>query len=154
MQYLTLAALVLVLVVNCVILSIVFIAFRQFVEIRKQFEIFTTSPGDGKPSPLAEVIQASSEILARSILAQAKTTLMGFKSGMAKAERGIQGDLAEGIAEQAGFGSVLDAIPGARKSLRKNPGLIDIALSFLGNRSNGNHAGAAGSSGDRPRFNL
>lgn len=108
---------------------------------------FFTPESESKPSHFAASIDAVSIILARAVAAQVKTTLMGLSSGAVRTEKAAQADMAEaGIAQM---------IPGLGRTLKRNPGLLDLALGFL---SRGQPAQASpvdqGNSVTRPKFNL
>ena len=57
-----------------------------------------TATEEGKPSQIAQTAQVFSDMLARSVVVQAKTTFMGKQSGAVRADSAIEGDIAEGIA--------------------------------------------------------
>lgn len=98
----------------------------------REFESFITPPEEGKPSPLAQFVDAASVIAARAIAAQVKTTIMGFVSGAARASAAVEGDIVEAKAQQFGLGAILESMPALKKTLRRNPGLADLAISKLG----------------------
>jgi len=58
---------------------------------------------------------------------------MGQRSGEVRAERAVEGAIAEDVARNAHpmVGPILDHMPELKKTLRKNPGLLDFALSKL-----------------------
>jgi len=111
------------------------VSFRKKVaEITQMVRAFCTPTAAGESSPLADVVSVGSDMVARSIVAQAKGTFMGLKSGEVRAERAVEGAIAEDVARSAHplAGTLLDAMPELRKTLRKNPQLLDFALSKLG----------------------
>src|SRR3990172_2756286 len=72
---------------------------------------FVTPVAEGQPSPFAAAVDATSTIVARSVVAQAKTTLMGMSSGVARAEKGLQGDVAVDVLYQSSWGGLLLLFP-------------------------------------------
>jgi len=72
--------------------------------------------------------------VARAVVARIKTSLMGSQSGQVRQEKAVEGAIAEDVARAAHplAGTLLDAMPELRKTLRKNPHLLDFALSKLG----------------------
>lgn len=99
---------------------------------KAEFLTFVSPAGDGQPSPLARFVEASASTIGRAVVAQAKTTLMGLSSGVVRGEKAIEGAMAEDVAEQLPLGAaLLSSFPQVRKSLRRNPGLIDLALPLL-----------------------
>lgn len=120
---------------------LVFVTFFVFClrivsEIRGIYAEFQTfvSPGENKsPSPLAQSASVFSDMVARSLVMQAKATLMGLQSGDSRREKGLEGDLAldaVGLINPQ-ISAVLDSFPALKKSLRKHPELLDLAISKL-----------------------
>lgn len=129
-------------------------------EIREyigQIEAFVSPAGDGKPSPLAQSAEVLSEMLARSLMAQVKTTLMGMRSGEVRGQRAEAGEQAVETAQ--GLLPGLAALPGVRSTLKKNPGLLDLALQVLGPKLFGgggqsSEPAASGNGNGHVRFKL
>lgn len=131
--------------------------FREYRSIRDSFTAFVTPIEKDKPSPLATVIDSASVMVARAIMAQLKTYLMGVQSGAVRGEKGLQADIAQDAMNGTPLGSVLSAFPTLRKSLRRNPGLVDIALGLLANRIGSSvNSGLSNSvsNGGSPQFSL
>jgi len=132
--------------------------YRRVRAVYAELRAFVTPMGENQPSPAAQTVEAASDILARALVARAKTTFMGIQSGAARAERGIEGDIAEGAIGAASpmLGAVLAAFPALRKTLRRNPGLVDLALAKLGGMGKGSAPGALAGSGNgsQSRFKL
>lgn len=145
-----LAALLLVLVASIVGLALLYRA------IKRQILAFIVPAKEGEASALAQALDAFSIMLARSLTAQIKTTLMGMNSGLARAEKAIQGDLALDVAGQnPTIGGILAAFPSLGKTLRRNPQLLDLALSFLSKRgANSGSNGLSPANGEQPKFKL
>lgn len=134
-----------------VIVAISIIFFRAY----RAFNVFISPSEPGKPSPMALAVDAASAFIARALLAQFKGFLMGLQSGQSRGEKAIQGDLIEGLAAQNPIAAVLMSFPALRKSLRRNPSLMDVALSALSNKMGLSHS----SNGDNeksgsPKFKL
>lgn len=148
-----------ILLVSILLANLALLGFFVLVTI-KIFNIargFVMPESEGKPSPLAMMVSSAGDILARSIVALFKTTFMGKESGAARAEKAVEGDIAEGIISQAnpGIASILGSFPSLKKTLRRNPALIDFALSKLtkiGNPGGPQLGGGNGSS--QVKFNL
>lgn len=115
---------------------------------------FLTPESDDKPSQFALVADAIAQSFARSAVAQAKTTFMGVQSGSNRGEQGVMADIAQdSLASKAPLvAGILSQFPSLQKTLRKNPMLIDFALSKLAGA--GARASSTPGNGDKPRFNL
>lgn len=129
-----------------------------FIKVRRayrQFISFITPEADGKPSPAATVAQNVSDMAARSIVAQVKGFLMGLQSGQSRGQTAVTGDIVEGAAGQQlpMIGAVLDSFPALKRTLRRNPALLDLALSKLAGVKSGSNQ-SQGSNGDSPKFKL
>jgi len=120
--------------------QIVFIAWITVVcrgkvrELQRTIREFVTPKGPDEASPLASVVDVGADMVARAVTARIKTSLMGEQSGKVRQEAAVEGAIAEDVARAAHplAGTLLDAMPELRKTLRKNPGLLDFALSKLG----------------------
>jgi len=108
---------------------------RTCTELQGHFRTFITPKGPEQASPLADVVDVGADMFGRSITARLKATFMGQMSGQVRQEKAVEGAIAEDVARAAHplAGTLLDAMPELRKTLRKNPGLLDFALSKLGN---------------------
>lgn len=123
-----------------------------FFKYRKLILDFILPPEEGKPSALSLAIDVACSFLARALIAQYKGFLMGLQSGQARAEKAVKGDMAEGLIEQNPLGALLMSFPALKKTLRRNPALLDVALNSLGSRSGVSMPGNGG--GESPKFNL
>jgi hypothetical protein len=103
--------------------------------IYTEFRLFITAPDDKTPSPLAELVNAMSDIAARAIVARIKGTFMGKQSGESRANSAVDGAIAEDQVNSVNplIGSILNSFPTLKKSLLKNPALVDFAMSKLAN---------------------
>jgi len=103
-------------------------------DLEKTFRIFVSPKGPEQASPLADVVDVGADMVGRAVTARIKTSLMGQQSGQVRQEKAVDGAIAEDLARAAHplAGTLLDAMPELRKTLRKNPGLLDFALSKLG----------------------
>jgi len=129
---------------------IFFLIFRKIRDVQNVFTQFITPADEKTPSALAKTAEIFSDMMARSVMAQAKSFLMGLQSGQKRAEAAIQGDIAQDLAGQGGnpLGAVLSSFPAVKKTLRRNPQLMDLALSYLANK-----VGTSGSGGPGPGNN-
>lgn len=102
-------------------------------DLQRTVREFVTPKGAEEASPLANVVDVGADMVARAVTARIKTSLMGQQSGQVRQEKAVDGAIAEDLARAAHplAGPLLDAMPQLRKTLRKNPGLLDIALSKL-----------------------
>jgi len=122
-------------------------------EINGIIRAFVTPKGPDQASPLADVVDVGADMVARAVMARAKTTFMGQASGAIRQEKAVDGAIAEDVARASHplAGTLLDAMPELRKTLRKNPQLLDFALSKLGgmmaNKESGGAAGVVLSAG-------
>lgn len=103
-------------------------------ELQETIRGFVTPKGPNEASPLASVVDVGADMVARAVTARIKTSLMGSQSGQVRQEKAVEGAIAEDVARAAHplAGTLLDAMPELRKTLRKNPALLDFALAKLG----------------------
>jgi len=119
--------------------QIVFIAWITAVcrgklrDLQETFGEFVRPKGPEEASPLANCVDVGADMVARAVTARIKTSLMGSQSGQVRQEKAVEGAIAEDVARAAHplAGTLLDAMPELRKTLRKNPALLDFALSKL-----------------------
>jgi len=102
-------------------------------EVEGTIKAFITPKGTDEASPLALVVDVGADMVGRAVCARIKTSLMGQQSGQVRQEKAVEGAIAEDVARAAHplAGTLLDAMPELKKTLRKNPGLLDFALSKL-----------------------
>jgi len=107
---------------------------RKLCDLQRTFEEFVRPKGPEEASPLANCVDVGADMVARAVTARIKTSLMGSQSGQVRQEKAVEGAIAEDVARAAHplAGTLLDAMPELRKTLRKNPGLLDFALAKLG----------------------
>lgn len=129
----------------------IFALVLLFVKSRRIVLDFILPEGEGKPSPLAQAVDVACSFLARALIAQSKGFLMGLQSGQQRAEKAVKGDIAEGIVSQNPLGALLMSFPALKKTLRRNPALLDMAL---GNLSNNQMNVPGGNGENSPKFNL
>lgn len=144
--------LTLILLTNLAVLACLLVAFikisrayavavRRVEDLYEQFRDFI-SPGpadsEGKPapSPFAAVCLEISDMLARALVARVKTTFMGKASGEARAEASLDTDIALDLAAQQNpVAGLIGQIPGVRKTLKRNPQLLDAAINMFMKRA-------------------
>jgi len=143
--------LLLALILSFFLSSAVFL-WLFYRHISKTLQQFITPEAEGKASPLANITDVAAGMFARAVIAQGKGLLMGLQSGAVRAEKAIASDIAEGAMQQTPVGALLTSFPALRKSLRRNPGLMDVALQFLANRQS--RSPGNGSTESQPKFNL
>lgn len=128
-----------ILIANVALLGLILFAFTRVARVYRTFIDYITPPGKDEPSALALTASNLSDLLARSLVAQVKAYLMGLQSGAVRADNKEALDTALEVAGTANplIGAVAN-IPGVKKLLRKNPGLLDLAIQqFLKNRGPG-----------------
>jgi len=125
-----------ILLCNVALLAVIAYAFIKISRVYRTIIEFITPPAPGEPSALAQTASNISDMVARALIAQVKGYLMGLQSGTVRAENAEALDTALSVAGQANplIGAVAN-IPGVKKLLRKNPGLLDLAIQqFLKSR--------------------
>lgn len=130
MSNLLLTALVLVSVANLTLFIIFLVSLRR---ISRVVSDFVSSPDGKSPSPASLVVDALVNRAADSIMIHFKTTFMGILSGESRAARKLEGEAAEAaISEKSPLASIaLAAFPSLKKSLGRNPALVQAILSRL-----------------------
>lgn len=114
-----------------------------------------TPEAEGKPSQLGMITEATAVIFGRAITAQIKTTLMGMESGVIRAQKAVEGDIAQDLAGQSPIAGLLASFPHLSKTLKRNPalmGVAEMALSKLISKNNG--GSGAPSNGSAVKFHL
>lgn len=108
---------------------------------KQQIIEWFTAPDDKTLSPFAQLTDVVSQVMARSIVAQFKTTFMGIQSGLARGSKAVEGALAQDMLAQESplAGSLLASFPALSKALRKNPALGALAQIALQRFVNNNH---------------
>jgi len=137
--------LALILIVNvCVLGLLVFAGFKIRAAIR-QFQDFLTAPDEKTPSALTQSISVISDMFGRAVAASLKAAFMGKQSGDVRAEQAVMGDIVKDSIDQTSplLGGILQSFPSLQKTLRRNPALLDLAISKLA----GITGGSPGSSG-------
>ena len=104
-------------------------------DLQTTLRAFISPTGPEEASPLASVVDVGADMVARAVTARIKTSLMGSASGQVRQEKAVEGAIAEDMVRAAHplAGTILDAMPELRKTLKKNPQLLDFALSKLAN---------------------
>lgn len=106
---------------------------RQYVIARRTFRDFITPEAENEPSPFALLVSSSADVFSRSVAAQVKSTFMAKQGADNRAERVVEADMAEDLlsAKSPFLASLLNSFPTLRKTLRRNPALVDIAAQKL-----------------------
>jgi len=105
-------------------------------DLQATFGEFVRPKGPEEASPLANCVDVGADMVARAVTARIKTSLMGQQSGEVRQEKAVDGAMAEDLVRAAHplAGTLLDSMPELRKTLRKNPQLMDYALSKMAGR--------------------
>jgi len=129
--------LIAILTVNLALFVLFAVVFIKIARVYRELQGFI-KPGkdnEGKdtPSPLAMVVSTTADMIARSLVAQIKSTFMGKQSGEVRGEQAVVGDIAFDAIGQVNpvVGAVLNSFPSLKKTLKRNPALLDFALSKL-----------------------
>lgn len=122
---------------------------------KAQFIDFVTPEAEGKPSQLALFLEVVSASMGRAAAMSIKAMLMGKQSGDVRGELAEVGREQEAKMEQLGLPGVLAGAFG--RSLRKKPGLFDLALPFISSmiqRGDANNGHSTTGAGGSPRFKF
>lgn len=128
--------------------------FGLFFIVIQRIRSFIVSPGEQKPSPLSLSLQALSDMVGRSIVATLKATFMGKQSGLVRGEQAVSGDIAQDQLAQSPIGAVLQSFPTLGKSLRRNPALLDLALSAFSGMNRNQSGVITQGNGEKPKFKF
>ena len=126
-----------ILLLNVILVVILLISLHKISSVYRHISdiisTFLAPSAPGKTSPAADLVEAGSAILSRALVAQAKATFMGVQSVKNRLESGVEGALSEDLISAAHplAGALLKSFPAVRGYLKKNPGIIDFALSKL-----------------------
>jgi hypothetical protein len=133
-----------ILICNLLIVAAIGVAWAKINRVTRVFSDFISPPGENQPSPVAVVAESISEMFARSFTASLKAYFMGVQSGAARAENAAIGQ----AISASPAGGIIDLLPKSiKKSLIKNPALLDYALAAL-NKTPGAGGSLTGSGGD------
>lgn len=114
---------------------------------------FIAPEAENKPSKLAATIQIFADMLGRGVAASIKGAFMGMESGIKRAEQALQGEIVDQQAENNPMlGAVLESFPKLKKTLKRNPALLDMALGIIAKRNGGSQTSGSGS--NSPKFKL
>lgn len=151
-----------ILIANVALLTLVFIAFRSvsrtYSNLRSEFHAFISpgrdDKGEATPSPLATITLALADQAGRSVVSSLKASFMGQASGASRAEKSAEADLQLDMigAVNPGIGAIISGIPALRKIAKKNPGLIEAAVSRF--TTKGNAVITTSTSGNTDNFKL
>jgi len=146
---------VLLATILLVITAFLFVFYREYRKTRRLLREFTVPAGPDEPTPLFSFIDAASQQFSRSLVALAKSQLMGSASAAVRAEKAIEGDLAEDTMNMTNplIGQLIQQFPTLRKTLRRNPALVNMAVSKLMGMGKKNN-GPSGAPSNQAEFNL
>lgn len=103
---------------------------------------------------MADTAVSLGDILGRAIMMQAKATFMGKQSGEARGKTAVAGDIAIDSVAGSPIATILDSFPSLKKSIRRNPALLDMALSFLSKNGSNNNGSSSSQETTQTKFNL
>lgn len=106
---------------------------RDLHHLRNVVAQFITPPAPDKKSPLAEVWDLATFALAKKLVVEFKTTLMGLASGDSRAAKAVENEVlkAELGSRAPMLAAVLEAVPGLSKLAKRSPGLMSAVLNRL-----------------------
>ena len=132
-----------ILLLNAVLLAVILFSFLKVRAVYRDIVAFITPAEENKPSALATLIMTISDNFARSMIAQAKATFMGIQSGNNRAEKAIEADIALDTLAIVNptISAILNSFPSVKKTVRRNPQMLDAVISRLGSNSQPNEAG-------------
>jgi hypothetical protein len=130
------------LLLTFIVLAVTVLTVVQLVFITKLNRIkadiidFITPDEDGQPSKLGQMAAGLGDHIASKTVENAKTTLMGYKSGQARQEKAVEAAFAKDmIGMQSPLaGAALQAFPSLQKLIEKNPAMADLVMSKLGSQ--------------------
>jgi len=130
MDSMILAFLLLVSIIN---LTVIIVTLFRIRNIYRQFQEFITPVDDKQGSPLFQLTDAISQVFSRTLIAQAKTIFMAKESGIVRGQNRVDQDIADDMLSQANplIAGILSQFPQLKKTLTRNPALIDYAVSKL-----------------------
>lgn len=144
--------LTLLLVINFAVLASILYGFVEVSRVYRQIRGFITPEAEGKPSALAQTTQVITDMMGRSIVATIKATFMGKQSGDVRAENAVNADIAM---DTTAIGAILGSFPTLRKSIKRNPALLDVAMGLLNKRGLiQSGSGNSTPSNGQPKFRL
>lgn len=112
---------------------------------------FLTPQSDTVPSALATVMQSAASMIGSALVASAKGFLMGQKS---IEKRQASAEAGEAISASP-IGGIVNLLPNSvKKSIIKNPQLLDMAMGLFAQKSESSPSGGNGQSASRAKFNL
>lgn len=121
-----------ILLVNVLIFTLLCVSLFRVARVYSELRAFVSPVSDGQPSPLATAIDALAISFARAAVAQAKAHLMGAKGVDARQEAAVTGDIGlDLLGQNPMVAAALDRMPNLKRTLRRNPALIDLALRKL-----------------------
>jgi len=129
-------------------------AIIGLVKVRRTLRSFVEPMGENQSSPLGQVIGSTSAAMADAIVNKAKSTFLGIQSGQARAEKALEADIVQdSLASNPLLAGIMKSFPALGKTLRRNPGLVEMALSKLAERA-GRPGGGNGKAGSQVEFKL
>jgi len=142
------AILVTLLVQLGIIVGLVAVITSKVRAMNDQVVSFVSPVSDEVGSPLSTLVETTSDMFARAIMARAKMTFAGLTSGVVRGEAAVTADISEDVARMNPVvDGILNSFPALKKTLRKNPALFDFAIGKLVERFAGPGAGVFGVGG-------
>lgn len=124
--------LALILVSNLVFLALFASFLFRLSRVHAQFVAFVSPEGENQPSPLGKMLDIVAADFARAAVAQIKAHLMGAKGVDTRQANAIEGDIALDVAGQNPLiGQLLERMPNLKRTLRRNPALINLVIEKL-----------------------
>lgn len=140
---------VLIILVGCIVAI-----WSIYGRILTTIATWTTQPDEKTPSPLGNFVDTIAQMFARALVALVKTTQMGELSGVVRAEKAVNSAIAEDlVSQQPVLSAILQQFPALKKTLRRNPQLMDMAIQSLSKIAPGSGS-RSGNNSNGPQFRL
>jgi len=98
----------------------------------------------GTPSEFGQALDNISQMFAARIMASLKATFMGVNSGLARGEKALEEAAQTDLASQASpLAGMAMRMPTVARLIRRNPGLLDLAMPFLSKMAAGSATGSS-----------
>lgn len=123
-----------ILLVNLGLFAVLAVFLLKLRGVYRDILSFITPENAGDESELSRLVKPVLNEFASKIVDNAKVTLMGYKSGQARADKAVEAAMAKDLINLKSplAGAALGAFPFLQKLIDRNPGLAGAALEKLG----------------------
>jgi hypothetical protein len=146
----------LILTVNVLLLAILSYFLYSIFNVYRTIKAFLTPTEKDKPSPVALVWESACSMLSRALMAGLRMTFLNKASADSRAASAIDSAIIQDSTDAANpiAGAILNRFPSLKKTLTRNPGLLDMAISRLGLFGSKGSPGAASGNHNDNVFKL